>query len=75
MNIFLSEMQDKQIISLVSGMSYGRIIDVEIDQNGNIISLVAENHKFLKRTFKNEEITFKFTDIEKIGKDVILIKI
>lgn len=75
MNIFLSEMQDKQIISIVSGMSYGKIIDVEIDQNGNIISLIAENHKLFRKTFKNEEITFKFNDIEKIGKDVILVKV
>ncbi len=75
MNIFLSEMQEKQIISMVTGMSYGKIIDVEIDNNGSIISFVAENPKFFKRTFKNEEITFKYTDIEKIGKDVILVKV
>jgi YlmC/YmxH family sporulation protein len=75
MNIFLSEMQDKQIISIISGMSYGKIIDVEINENGQIISFIAENHKFLKKTFKNDEISFKFSDIEKIGKDVILVKV
>lgn len=75
MNIFLSEMQQKQIISIVTGMSYGQIVDVEIDSNGSIISFVAENRKLFKKTFKNEEITFKYTDIEKIGKDVILVKV
>ena len=75
MNIFLSEMQDKQIISIISGMSYGKIIDVEINENGQIISIIAENHKLFRKTFKNEEVSFKFSDIEKIGKDVILVKV
>ena len=75
MNIFLSEMQGKQIISIANGMSYGKIVDVEIDGNGQITSFIAENHQFFKKTFKNEEISFKFTDIEKIGKDVILVKV
>ena len=75
MNIFLSEMQEKQIISIATGLNYGHIVDVEIDSNGNIMHFIAENRKFLRKSFKNEEITFKFSEIEKIGKDVILVKI
>lgn len=75
MNIFLSEMQDKQIISIATGLNYGKIVDVQIDNNGSIISFIAENHKIFKKSFKNEEITFKYSDIEKIGKDVILVKV
>ncbi|MBR4231064.1 MAG: YlmC/YmxH family sporulation protein [Bacilli bacterium] len=75
MNIFLSEMQDKQVISIINGMSYGKIIDVEINENGQIMSIIAENHKMFRKSFKNEEVSFKFSDIEKIGKDVILVKV
>ena len=75
MNIFLSEMQEKEVISIVTGLNYGHIVDVQIDLNGNISSFIVENRKLFKKTFKKEEITFKYSEIEKIGKDVILIKI
>ena len=74
MNMFLSEMQDKEVISIVNGLNYGHIIDVELDSSGNIISFVAQNKKLL-RTFKNDEVTFSYLQIEKIGKDVILVRV
>ena len=51
MNIFLSEMQDKQIISITTGLNYGRIVDVEIDSNGTIIKFIAENKRFMRKHF------------------------
>ena len=75
MNIFLSEMQEKQIISIATGLNYGHIIDVQLDNNGNIVAFIAENRKLLRKSFKNEEISFKYSDIEKIGKDVILVRV
>ncbi len=75
MNIFLSELQEKEIISIKNGLNYGRVIDVELDDKGNIVSFIAENRKLFKKTFKNEEISFKYSDIEKIGKDVILVRV
>ncbi len=75
MNIFLSELQEKEIISIKNGLNYGRVIDVELDDKGNIVSFIAENRKLFKKTFKNEEVSFKYSDIEKIGKDVILVRV
>lgn len=75
MNIFLSELQEKQIISIATGLNYGRVVDVEIDKDGNIISFLAEDKKIFKRNFSKENISFKFSDIEKIGKDVILVNV
>lgn len=74
MNIFLSELQEKQIISIATGLNYGKLVDVEIDSQGNIISFLAEEKRVFKRGLK-EGITFKYSDIEKIGKDVILVKV
>ena len=73
--MLLSELQGKDIISIYNGVNLGRIVDVEVDNDGKIISLIAEPRRFLFRMFKNKETTFKFSDVEKIGTDVILIKL
>ena len=75
MNVFLSEMQEKEIISIVTGLNYGHIIDVELDSAGNIISFIAQNKKIFKKNFEKDEIRFKYSEIEKIGKDVILVRV
>lgn len=75
MNMYLSELQGKDIISIKTGLNYGHVIDIEIGNNGEIISFVVENRKLFQRSFKKEEITFKYSDIEKIGKDVILVRV
>ncbi len=75
MNMYLSELQDKDIISMKTGLNYGHVIDIEIGDNGQIISFVVENRKLFQRNYKKEEITFKYSDIEKIGKDVILVRV
>lgn len=73
--MLLSDLQGKDVISLINGNNLGRIVDVEIDNEGKIISLIAEPKRFFIRFFKSSETTFKFSDVEKIGTDVILIKI
>ena len=74
-NMYISELQSKEIISMVSGQSFGHIVDVEIDNNGSIVSFVAESKKMFRRPFHQGEITFSFSDIEKVGKDVILVRV
>ena len=72
--MLLSELQSKDIINLNNGDNVGRIVDVEIDNNGTIISIVAERRRFLLRLFKSNEVSFKYEQIATIGTDVILIK-
>ncbi len=74
-NIFISEMQNKEIISMVNGESYGHIVDVEINNEGNVVTFIAENKKMFRKPLLKGEITFEFKDIEKIGKDVILVRV
>ena len=73
--MLLSDLQGKDIISIYTGANLGRIVDVEIDNEGHISTLIAEPRKFFLRMFKSKETAFKFSDVEKIGTDVILIKI
>lgn len=73
----LSELQKKDIINIKDGKKVGRIIDVEFDpSNGYMIKFVIERANFVRNLFSNtEDISIKFTQIKKLGEDVILIDI
>lgn len=71
----LSELQNKDVVSMRDGTNLGRIVDAKIDDKGVIIEFVAEERKFIKRFAPNSEIKFGFNNIKKIGSDVILIDI
>ncbi len=71
--MYLSELQNKDIISVKTGMNLGRIVDVEVNNEGKVLSFIAEQKKFFRKVLKNSEITFTFSDIAKIGTDVILV--
>ena len=71
--MFLSELQNKDIISVNSGINLGRIVDAKVSNEGKIINFVAEDKKIFKKMFKSTEFYFNFTDIVKIGTDCILV--
>ena len=71
----LSELQDKDVVNLKDGKKIGNIIDVKIDLNGNMEGILVERYKFLVSLFNNNVVEIKWHDIEKIGKDVILVNI
>ena len=71
--MYLSELQNKDIISVKTGINLGRRVDAEVDSTGKVITLVAENKKLFRKVLKNSEISFTFADITKIGTDCILV--
>jgi YlmC/YmxH family sporulation protein len=71
--MYLSELQNKDIISVNTGVNLGRIIDAEVNSEGKVLSLVAENKKLFRKMLKNSEFSFTFADITKIGTDCILV--
>jgi len=71
--MYLSELQNKDIISINTGVNLGRIVDAEVNSEGRVISLVAENKKLFRKMLKNTEFSFTFSDITKIGSDCILV--
>jgi len=71
--MFLSELQNKDIISVKTGVNLGRIVDVEVNSEGKIINFVAEDRKIFRKVLRNTEIVFNFNDIAKIGTDCILV--
>ncbi len=71
--MFLSELQNKDIISVNTGINLGRIVDAKVSNDGKIINFVAEDKKMFRKVFKSTEVNFNFTDIVKIGTDCILV--
>lgn len=72
----LSDLQHKDIINTLDGKKVGNIIDISINEQGVLDSLIVEKNKFIISYFTNKnEIEIKWNQIEKIGEDVILVKI
>lgn len=69
----LSEMQSKDIINIFDGKKIGNIIDISVDKTGKIIEMIVQRKKFI---FFSAGITkIKWIQIDKIGKDVILVNV
>jgi YlmC/YmxH family sporulation protein len=72
--MFLSDLQTKDLISIKDGRRIGRIIDAEINHEGQLIYLIIEEKKnFRKMISSQSETKVEFTKISKIGADVILV--
>lgn len=73
----LSELQKKDIVNIKDGKKIGKIIDVYFDEtSGYMIKFVIEKTHFVRNIFSStDEIVIKFSQIKKMGEDVILIDI
>ena len=70
----LSDLQEKDIVNINDGRKIGKIIDAEIDLNGQINYLVVDEKKgFRGLISQNSDINITFDKIKKIGSDVILV--
>lgn len=69
----LSELQTKKIINIKDGKHIGSIIDINITEDGQIDSLIIESAKGLFSLTKDNDYTIYWSEITKIGEDVILI--
>ncbi len=71
----LSELQHKDIVDL-NGKKIGNIIDVKLDEEGKLVSLIIEEKKNIFRiASKDGESEITWDKIEKIGEDVILVRL
>lgn len=70
----LSDLQSKDIVALEDGKKIGNIIDILIDDQGNMVALIIQKAKFLNNIFASQsEIEIKWKQVQKIGEDVILV--
>ena len=71
----LSELQNKDVVNVLTGERLGNIIDIEISkEDGMIKKIIIYEKKGLFNSLKNNgEVSIDFTNIKKIGQDVILV--
>lgn len=70
----VSDLQTKDVVNQYDGRNVGRIIDIDILENGTINYFIVEPKKIIKRfNIYNNEVTIKLDQIVKIGADVILV--
>lgn len=67
----LSDLQLKEIISINNGKRIGVIVDAVVDENGYIKNLILEEKR--GRKFSREEYNVNWSQIVKIGDDIILV--
>jgi YlmC/YmxH family sporulation protein len=74
--IKISEFQQKDVINVANGKKLGNIGDIDINvQNGKINAIIiVGNGKVLGFFGRDEEIIIPWTNILKIGEDVILVR-
>ena len=72
----LSDLQTKEIIDISTGRRIGSIIDVLVDKSGSIIKLILEEKRPSRKLFSNgkDEISISWSQIVKIGDDIILVE-
>ena len=61
----ISDLQNKTVINLIDGKNIGKTL-----------GLIVKKHKFIISNFTSKkEISIKWEQIDKIGEDVILVKV
>lgn len=73
----ISDFQTKDVINIVDGKKLGQVSDLELDlRQGTIESIVVPSHnRFFGMFGAGSELVVPWTNIIKIGMDVILVKL
>ena len=71
----LSDLQRKHVINVNDGRKIGEIIDVNVSLDGNMVSLIIDGGGFFSRFSSHSEIEVSWSQIKKIGEDVILVSL
>lgn len=72
--MLMSDMQNKDIINQATGANLGKIIDLDVNENGTINYLVVGSLKMIKK-LSSSEYKVNYSSIKKIGTDVILVEL
>ena len=70
----MSELQKKDVVNIDTGEKIGNIIDLVVNNDGVITSLIIDRTSFRFIFSSTDEVEVSFKQIVKIGEDVILVK-
>ena len=68
----ISDLQNKDVVNTGDGKKIGSIIDVSITDDGRLLSFIVDHGGFFSR-FSHGEVEISWSQIKKIGEDVILV--
>ena len=71
----VSDLQIKDVVSMIDGRRLGRIVDIELEENGTVKYFVVEPKRFFHSFGTTGETNVSMGQIKKIGEDVILVEI
>lgn len=74
-NLRVSDLQAKDMVSVISGKKLGKIVDIELESDGRVKYFVIEEKHFFRIFGSGGEINVSMEQIKKIGEDVILVEI
>ncbi len=70
----MSDLQQKDIINVMNGAKLGKIVDIEVSNEGVITYLIVSEVKMMRRV-SGAEARISFKQIKRIGSDVILVEL
>lgn len=73
MEITYSSLKDKEVINIFDGKKLGRIIDLNLDEKGQILSFCLPKEKGFFKNITQEPYIILWCKIIKIGLDTILV--
>lgn len=71
----LSDLQNKDVVDILSGERMGNVVDAEIsNETGNILKIIVYDKRgFIGMLRGKDEVSISWSQIKKIGSDVILV--
>ena len=76
MDITFCELRNKEVVNVCDGRKLGRIIDLSMSTNGQVLGLIVPGDKAVFKTVVNNSSVFiPWRSICKIGDDIILINL
>ena len=71
----ISDLQNKDVINTNNGKRMGSIVDASVSDDGKLLSFIVLNNKFFSKFSGQNEIEVGWSQIKKIGDDVILVSV
>lgn len=75
MGCTINDLKSKEVINISDGARYGFVADVELDmETGKLLSIIIPGgYKFFGMLGRENDIVIPWSNIEKIGDDIILV--
>ena len=76
MGCCINDLRDKEVINICDGRKLGCVDDVEVDVNtGRLVSIIVPCDGKMFGFGKSKDLVILWDCIEKIGEDIILVKV